>query len=250
MPRDTFVQPAIVASGTTWSQYKDAGLSAILDNLVSTNPAKANPTTTATVNVTAGGSTGGNLPAGDYYASYTYADAFGETLAGGRSAKFTVAAGNIPRVTLPSLPAGVDCINIYLTPTNGAIGSERIYGSGITTTTFDLSYALLDDPGGSLPALNTTGFFDNGGMHKAIVDPSGGSSGILKGIRSWFNSFIHGDRIGRRVALDKARSTAGYARAWATVYSEAAALIAANPPTTTTVSAGFTGYTKTKNVFA
>jgi hypothetical protein len=158
MAQDNFVAPNVQPSGTTWTQFKQGGLSAILANLVTTNPSKANPSTQATVNPTGGGATGGNLPAGTYYASYSWVDPYGETLAAGESAQFTVAAGNVPQITIPSPPTGVSFANIYLTLPGGGSGTELLYASGVTTTGFSLSYAApAVPPAESLPQANTTG---------------------------------------------------------------------------------------------
>ena len=81
------------------------------------------------VNPTGGGATGGVLPAGTYYLVYTHTNANGETPASPESLQFTVAAGNVPSVTISPLPQGVTGINIYLSPTNGAPASEVYYVS-------------------------------------------------------------------------------------------------------------------------
>jgi hypothetical protein len=103
---------------------------------------RGNPAVVATVNVTGGGSVGGLLSPGNYYVAFTYIDTLTgkETIFGSsRSVQFTVALGNIPRVTIGALPAWAASANIYLTPPGGAIGSEVQYASGITTTTYDLA---------------------------------------------------------------------------------------------------------------
>lgn len=115
----------------------------------------ANPTTAATVNVTGGGSTGGTLTAGNYFVKYTWATNYGETTGGtSESSSFTVAAGNIPRVTIPSLPANATGANIYLTAAGGATGTEVLYATGVTATTVDLP----NDRGltQTVPTLNTS----------------------------------------------------------------------------------------------
>lgn len=109
-----------------------------------TNPL-ANPTTQATVDVTGGGSSGGTLPAGTYYVAYTFRSAEGETTLGtSESNQITVSSGNIPRVTLPSLPTGAVAMNVYLTNTNGASGTARLFARSITGTTFDLDATTWD----------------------------------------------------------------------------------------------------------
>ena len=156
MAQDNFVAPTIQPSGTTWAQFKTGGVGIVLANLAATNPPKASPTTPATVSVSG---SGGLLPAGSYYCRYSFVDAFGETLAGGESALFTIAAGQIPTVTFPALPAGVQAINLYLTQPGGGPGTETLYATGITTTTFACSFGRpAGQPTEALPERNTTGW--------------------------------------------------------------------------------------------
>jgi hypothetical protein len=109
-----------------------------------TNPA-ADPSVAATATATGGGATGGLLPAGTYYIQYTFVTTEGETTVGtSQSAQLTVGATNIPRVTFPALPFGVVGINLYLTDTNGAVLTERLYARHITTTTYDMAVATYD----------------------------------------------------------------------------------------------------------
>ncbi len=100
---------------------------------------RADPTIAATVNPTAGGTTGGLLAAGTYYLKYTWVDSLTklESSAGSsQSAQFTVAAGDIPvaTISLPNATSGVpqwaSAVNVYLTPVNGASGSEVQYLTG------------------------------------------------------------------------------------------------------------------------
>jgi len=126
----------------------------------------ANPSTQATVNVTGGGATGGTLPAGDYYVSYSWVTTEGETTVGtSQSAQFTVGATNIPRVTIPALPAGAVAANIYLTDTNGATGTGRLYRRNITATTVDLTDGVYD--GGTFANSTTS----SGTNTAAVVAP-------------------------------------------------------------------------------
>ena len=73
--------------------------------------------------------TGGSLAPGTYYMKYTYVNATGESTPSLESNQFTVQAKNVPTVYLPFVPPGVQSINIYLTPTNGASGSEVFYAN-------------------------------------------------------------------------------------------------------------------------
>src|SRR3954470_12063568 len=137
MAQFTHVAPTIVASGTTWTQLKTGGLKVLLDNLSTANTAKADPTTQVTA---AGSVSAGGLLAGTYFFTYTFCDAFGETLADGRSAQFTsTGAAQLCTLTLPALPTGVSCMNVYCTKPNGASGTETLYATGITGTPLDMT---------------------------------------------------------------------------------------------------------------
>lgn len=99
----------------------------------------ANPATAPTINVTGGGAGGGSLTAGTYYARYSWTQANGESASSPESAQFTVAAGNIPRVTIPAFPTGITGANLYLTPTNYAQNNEQLYSLAFTGATLDLT---------------------------------------------------------------------------------------------------------------
>jgi len=124
--------------------------------------------TAPTVAATGGGAGGGSLAAGTYYIQYTFTGPFGESWgsashAGATPVSFTISAGNIPRVTLPALPTGATGIRIYLTAAGGAAGTETLYASGITTTTYDMSAAAPGTPGAAVPksASQTAGTSNN-----------------------------------------------------------------------------------------
>lgn len=139
----------------------------------------AAPTATPIVSATGGGSTGGTLQAGTYYLKYTWVNAAGETTPSPESVQFIVAAGNIPQVTIPALPSNVTSATIYLTPTNGASGTEISYLTGVATTTVTLSTNIATEPGltntavGTLaapsftPTVNPTGGGATGGLFPA-----------------------------------------------------------------------------------
>jgi hypothetical protein len=151
----TITSQRLSPSGTTWQQYKTGGLKVILDNLVAANPPLANPTVAATAASSAASS---SLPVQNgYQVSYSWVDTLGETLAGGTSAPFNqVDNVHLNTVTIPALPSAAQCANLYLL--NPATGITSIYATGVTTTTFALSYPLVPDvPGPILPPANTTG---------------------------------------------------------------------------------------------
>lgn len=124
-------------------------------SLTTYGQALSNPVTAPTINVTGGGSVGGSLQAGAYYAKYTWTNTAGETLASPESLVFTVSAGNIPRVTFPSLPTGATGYNLYLTQAAGASGTGTLYATGLTLTTYDISAATVTGHQPP-PTVNTT----------------------------------------------------------------------------------------------
>src|SRR5271165_3143827 len=230
MPQDTFVAPQVQPSGTTWAQLKTGGVGIVLTNLAAANPPKANPSTQATVSVSG---SGGLLAAGTYYAQYTFVDPFGETLAGGESAQFTVAAGQVPTVTLPALPVGVQAINLYLTAPGGAAGTETLYATGITTTTFACSYnAPADQPGAALPAVNSTGWPSAANVlaTQALTELA------LESQVEKLSQLLSGVPIQRRSVFHEIIRPLGVFAAWHQVYTEVCTLVWANWPAAT---AGF-----------
>ena len=97
------------------------------------------PTTSPTVVATGGGAAGGTLAPGTYFVTYTAIKGGIESFPAPNSAVFTVAAGNIPQVTLPPLSRGVTSYNLYLSDATAQPGSAILYATGITTTTINLA---------------------------------------------------------------------------------------------------------------
>ena len=228
--RSTFVTPTITASGTTWAQYKTGGLKIQIDNLVTANAAKANPTVAATHAETVAS---GGLASGTYYASYTWLDAFGETLVGAsRSSAITVTdASHLTTLTIPSLPTGCQSANIYLTQPGGAAGTETLFATGITATTFGLTDSLwVDVPGAGIPASNTTGATMHSAKIYAIFE-QGVSEGILGTLTEELSNYLSGDPIERKEIIRRHSAWCGILKLWYTALSEINVLIAANQPT-------------------
>jgi hypothetical protein len=101
------------------------------------------PTTQLKVSPTGGGTTGGSLPAGNYYVYNTFVDPVTNmetTVGSSQSAVFTIGAGNVPQITNLAIPAwGSATANIYLTPPNGAPGTEVLYATNVTSATENLA---------------------------------------------------------------------------------------------------------------
>jgi hypothetical protein len=201
----TYLTPNLLASGNTWSNLQASGFVGALKAIIEANSTPIAPTLAApTFAATGGGSTGGSLPAGTYFGVYTETNGIGETVKSSESTQLTVAAGNIPRATFPALTSGLNGINFYLTPKNGASGTEVIYATGITTTTFDMSsasYAGSATP----PTANTTAL--GGGTLKLLNDLIGlglGGNGprlLFLHLNDLFSNFLDG----RPIAFDYER---------------------------------------------
>ena len=230
MPTASYVTQPIATSGAALADLQSGGLAGVVSLLVAANPALANPTTQATVSVTAGAAT--SLAAGDYYLSYGYVGLGGRTLAGGRSAKFTIAGSpnNAPQVTLPTLPTGAASISLYLTAAGGAAGTEVLYATGITATTANLVSATYADPLRTLPTVNTTGLSALAAQIEASLayphetDP-------LYGLAQLVSSYAEGDPIAVSAAVDLATSYAALYAALSQAVADVAGLIYANPGT-------------------
>ena len=104
------------------------------------------PATAPTVVVDGGGAAGGHLEAGRYTCQFSFAARSGETAAGPASAIFTVAAGQIPRVTLPSRPARVEKLRVYVIKQPPAATGSPVVAryAEVETTSVDLPDAISD----------------------------------------------------------------------------------------------------------
>jgi hypothetical protein len=120
----------VVASGHTVTIDQDIALG------VSPPPT---PTVLPTISLTTG-ATVTSLPTGTYQLRYAFVDGNGKIgQVGPNISTGAITNGTSkPRVTLPALPTGMVSINLYLTSAGGAAGTEHLYASGITATTYDL----------------------------------------------------------------------------------------------------------------
>src|ERR1035437_3433268 len=247
MPTASYVTQPIATSGAALADLQSGGVAGVLGLLITANPALANPTVQATVSLTAGAAT--SLGAGAYYLSYAFVGRGGETLAGGESAAFTVAASpnNAPQVTLPALPTGAASINVYLTAVGGAAGTEVLYATGITATTANLVSATYADPLHSLPVSNTSGLSSLTAQLRAqlafpsVTDP-------LAGMARLVSDYSEGDPITLHWLMDTVTAYAALYGALAQAASERAGLVYANPGTLTfSASAAGLGPTPVRN---
>jgi len=140
--------------------------------------ALANPSVAVTEANT--GATVTQLASGAYYIAYTFVTADGgeTTIGTGEiAAPVTLTHGTSkPRVTLPALPSGAASINLYLSAPGGASGSEVLYATGITTTTYDLVSAA---PGFAVPPGSNSTTLANPTIVPIIDLVAGGDTGGL-----------------------------------------------------------------------
>ncbi len=169
----------------------------------STNTATiASPTTKPTVSATGGGSVGGSLVAGTYRVGYTYVTANGESRMSPESDPFTIAAGNIPRVTLPALPSGVTKIRLYSTSVNGAPGYDAFYADNITTTTYDMSAAASQ----AAPAFGNGAYLPNPGSAPTFNVTGGGSVGGALQAGTYYAVYTYTGSNGESAPSDESSS--------------------------------------------
>jgi hypothetical protein len=84
--------------------------------------------------ITAGvvASAASTLPAGTYYATYTFRTPWGETLPGGESGALVVGAAQGIQVTAPAIPPSASVIRVYLTLAGGGSGNEQQFVESAT----------------------------------------------------------------------------------------------------------------------
>lgn len=112
----------------------------------------SNPQDAPSVNPTGGGSSGGALAVGTYCAAFTWSNGTQETKRSPFSLPFTVAAGDIPQLTMPAtLPTGVTKYNVYLTDVTGETGTEVFYLAGTAPT---LNFTIAASGALSPPTFN------------------------------------------------------------------------------------------------
>lgn len=251
----SYTNPSITTSGTTFAQFQEGGISAILDKLITVNagPTLA-PTSAPTATATGGGSSGGLLAAGTYLLKHTESNGIGETTASPESTTLTVGAGNIPQVTFPTLKTGNTSRNLYATPVNGTTGQEVLYATGITTTTFSMAVAAPSNSFAAVPpTVNSTGLSykeANGNVQNLTLQniraaKDGNLQAVYNEVASTINAWNHGDPISSRGLAQSLRHAHVAIAFIAQAFAEAGTLADANagslvPTATGTGNSGLT----------
>jgi hypothetical protein len=201
-----YTSPNIVTSGTTFIQLQAGGLSSVLEAVLTANKnASAAPTAPATATAAGGGSSGGLLAAGTYFFVFTETDGTGETTPSPQGAQLTVATGDEPQFTFPTLQAGNTARNLYLGAVNGATGGPyTLYATGIAATTFNATVAA---PTNSFavnpPTFNSTAFSyvdATGATQDAVISnirslKNGNFPNTYKNAAQVIDSLLHGDPV-------------------------------------------------------
>jgi hypothetical protein len=247
--------PNIIPSGTTWAQLQAAGASGHLERLIAANAHGSNaPTVAATAAATGGASSGGSLAPGTYYFVFTETDGTGETTASPQGVQLTVATGNIPQITFPSLQAGNSARNLYLGAVGGPAGGPySLYATGITTTTFNASAAApTNSYAVKPPTINTTAFsyIDANGHTlnfayqyiRAAKD--GHLADVYRALSKLVDDYLRGDPASWSAVIAKLRHVGTTFATLATLVNEIGTLIDANAgtikPTTNGIGSGTT----------
>ena len=146
-------------------------------------PGDNTPSLAPTAGATDGGYTGGGLAAGTYFVQYTFTYPNGiETPASPPSPQFLLAAGNVPQVALPPLPASATGLNLYLSDSSATPGSARLYATGITSAYMTMPAAASGStapPASNIPTAAPT-VTPTGGNTPA-VNPSGSGPATVSG---------------------------------------------------------------------
>ena len=146
----------------------------------------------------------------------------------------STASVDIPQITFPTLQTGNTYRNLYATAPGGATGTETLYATGITASTFDMSYAT---PTNSLlkmvpPTTNSTAF-SSVKLDKLRKAENGNLQKVYDSLRQDVRNFDAGDPIAATQAVGKIRDAHLVLLTLAQVASEYATAFDANPGTLT-----------------
>lgn len=233
----SYTSPTVVASGTTFTQLQQGGLSGHLERLITAQGATLAPTVAATLSQTG---SGGTLPAATYYCVVTESNGFGETTAGPASTGQAITLGQDLVVTFQSLKSGNTSRNTYVG--TSSTGPFTLAATGTTTSTLTISAPL---PSNSYavnpPTVNTTGLTYTDGNKSVLNKPlelvRGAKNGNLelayKYAREVVSDFSRGEPVTFNGMMMKFRHAHVCFAMLATVFAEAGVLLDANAGTLT-----------------
>jgi hypothetical protein len=248
----SYTSPTVVASGTTFTQLQQGGLSAHIEKLITAQGATLAPTAAPTL---AESGSGGTLPAATYYVVVTESNGFGETTASPASTGQAITLGQDLVVTFPTLKTGNTSRNTYVG--TGSTGPFTLAATGTTASTLTITAPL---PANSYavnpPTVNTTGltYTDGNGnvLNKPLELLRGAKDGNLelayKYAREIVTDFNRGEPVSFNGMITKFRHAHVVFAMLATVFAEAGVLLDANAGTLGLGTNGI-GNTKTKRTW-
>ena len=200
---------------------------------------------------TAGGGSGNEVLAFTGITGATYQITSGPSASTIAPPSTNTTSTNIPKITaFPALQTGNVARNIYLSPAGGGTGSEVLYATGVTASTFTFSYAA---PANSFavkpPAFNTTGFTykdANGNtINFATSNIRAAERGNLQDVYNnaaiTLNRWLRGDPISSQAIVSKMRHAHVAFATIAQAFADAGSLVDANPGTLRPSTSGGVG---------
>ncbi len=225
-----YTAPLVAASGTAFAAFQSGGLSGQIEALITAQVALLSPTVKAAWTATGGGSTGGFLPAGTYYATVTESSGLTETSGAPESDQITVSAGNIPRLTFQSLKTGNVTRNVYIGAKNGLTGGPyTLYASGIAASTYDFATAPPTGPTAVNPPAASR--ITPEAMSLIRAGERGNLQDNYRALRQLVDEFNRGEPVVYVSLINRVRRLHGSFLLLATACSEMAVLIEANQGT-------------------
>lgn len=220
----TYVPPSWRTSGATFAQLQALGLAGVLEKLITAQVAISAPATPTAASPTG---SDGLLAAGVYYCKSTNVNGYGESVASTESSSFTISSTNHVVITLGALPTGVGSRNLYLTAADGASGSETLYATGITGTTYTATKAGWS--GAATPPTADTTALAGTPLWLLRMPEQGNMQHIWTRLSAAVDAYVRGNPVAfdeLRVRLVHIEAVvAGYAQ----LLKEINTLVAANP---------------------
>ena len=232
-----YTAPLVAASGTAFAAFQSGGLTGQIEALLAAQVALLAPTVKAAWTATGGGSTGGFLAAGTYYATVTESSGITETSSAPESDQITVSAGNIPRITFQSLKTGNVTRNVYIGAAGGLTGGPyTLYASGIAASTYDLAVVAPTGPQAVAPPAASR--IETEAMSLIRAGKRGNLGDVYKKLGQLIDEFNRGDPTDYTKTINRVRRIHGTFLLLATACSEMAVLIEANQGTVGTAATG------------
>lgn len=146
---------------------------------------------------------------------------------------------NLPVVTMPALQTGNVARNLYLTAPGGLTGTEVLYQSNITTTTYTMSKAPDLGQPTALPTVNTTALATNTKMVEyARLEEKRATDKLFDRARTVVADFCRGNPVSQQEALLHLREVHTSIALLNKALTEIGVLMDANPGSISNVTTG------------